>query len=74
VVTALPMFGDYYTNTLVSGSPTTTMIGNEIEFYLLGGPRKEVGASLVLLLSALLMALMAYYLISSLRAERSAAS
>ena len=37
VVTALPMFGDYYTNTLVSGSPTTTMVGNQIEFYLLGG-------------------------------------
>jgi spermidine/putrescine transport system permease protein len=72
VVTALPMFGDYYTNTLVSGSPTTTMIGNEIEFYLLGGSRKEVGAALVLLLSALLMALMAYYLISSQRSHREA--
>jgi len=70
VVTALPMFGDYYTNTLVSGSPTTTMIGNEIELYLLGGSRKDVGASLVLLLSALLMAMMAYYLISSLRSDR----
>ncbi len=68
-VTALPMFGDYYTNTLVSGSPTTTMVGNQIEFYLLGGSRKELGASLVLLLSALLMALMAYYLVASRRAE-----
>ena len=72
VVTALPMFGDYFTNTLVSGSPTTTMIGNQIEFYLLGGSRKEIGASLVLLLSAMLMALMAYYLISSQRANREA--
>ncbi|WP_285583362.1 ABC transporter permease subunit [Herbidospora sp. NBRC 101105] len=36
-ITALPMFGDYYTNTLVSGSPTSTMIANKIEFYLLGG-------------------------------------
>ena len=44
VITALPMFGDYYTNTLVSGSPTTTMIGNEIEFYLLGSSQKAVGA------------------------------
>jgi spermidine/putrescine transport system permease protein len=70
VVTALPMFGDYYTNTLVSGSPTTTMVGNEIELYLLGGSRKDVGASLVLLLSTMLMAMMAYYLISSMRAER----
>ncbi|GLX94175.1 ABC transporter permease [Herbidospora sp. NBRC 101105] len=68
-ITALPMFGDYYTNTLVSGSPTTTMIANQIEFYLLGGTRKELGASLVLLLSALLMVVMVYYLISSRRAE-----
>ena len=70
VVTALPMFGDYYTNTLVSGSPTTTMVGNEIELYLLGGSRKDVGASLVLLLSLLLVAFMAYYLVSSMRSER----
>jgi spermidine/putrescine transport system permease protein len=71
-ITALPMFGDYYTNTLVSGSPTTTMIGNQIEFYLLGGTRKELGASLVLLLSALLLVLMAYYLVATQRAEREA--
>ena len=71
VVTALPMFGDYYTNTLVSGSPTTTMIGNQIEFYLLSGSRKEIGASLVLILSMILVVLMAYYLISSQRANRS---
>jgi spermidine/putrescine transport system permease protein len=70
VVTALPMFGDYYTNSLVSGSPTTTMIGNQIELYLLGGSRKEAGASLVLILSGMLMVLMAYYLYSSQRAER----
>ncbi|MEV6105859.1 ABC transporter permease [Streptomyces sp. NPDC051940] len=62
VITALPMFGDYYTNTLVSGSPNTSMIGNQIQLYLLGGPQKDVGGSLVLLLSALLMVLMAYYL------------
>ncbi|WP_214110342.1 ABC transporter permease [Acrocarpospora catenulata] len=72
-ITALPMFGDYYTNSLVSGSPTTTMIANQIEFYLLGGTRKELGASLVLLLSALLMVLMAYYLVSSRRAEEAGA-
>ena len=70
VVTALPMFGDYYTNSLVSGSPTTTMVGNQIELYLLGGSRKEAGASLVLLLSAMLMVLMTYYLVSSHRADQ----
>jgi ABC-type spermidine/putrescine transport system permease subunit I len=72
VITALPMFGDYYTNTLVSGSPTTTMVGNQIEFFLLGGSRKEIGASLVLILSLLMMVLMAYYLYSVQRSEREA--
>ncbi|GAA0982822.1 ABC transporter permease [Acrocarpospora macrocephala] len=72
-ITALPMFGDYYTNTLVSGSPKTTMVANQIELYLLGGNRKEIGASLVLLMSALLMVLMAYYLVASRRAEEATA-
>ena len=34
VITALPMIGDYYTADLLSGSPRTSMIGNQIEFYL----------------------------------------
>ncbi|MBA2455256.1 MAG: ABC transporter permease [Nocardioidaceae bacterium] len=71
-ITVLPMFADYYTNTLVSGSPTTTMVGNQIEFYLLQSQEKGVGASLVLVLSLLLMALMAYYLVSTQRASREA--
>jgi ABC-type spermidine/putrescine transport system permease subunit I len=71
-ITLLPMFGDYYTNTLVSGSPTTTMVGNQIEFYLLQSQEKGVGAALVLILTALLMALMAYYLIATQRASREA--
>jgi ABC-type spermidine/putrescine transport system permease subunit I len=73
VVTALPMFGDYYTNSLISGSPATSMLGNQIELYLLGGSRQDLGASLVLIMSAMLMVPMAYYLISSLRAERGTA-
>ena len=28
------MTGDYYTADLLSGSPRTSMIGNQIEFYL----------------------------------------
>jgi ABC-type spermidine/putrescine transport system permease subunit I len=71
-ITVLPMFGDYYTNTLVSGSPTTNMVGNQIEFYLLESQEKAVGAALVLVLSVLLMALMAYYLIATQRATREA--
>ena len=46
VITALPMAGDYYTNTIVSGSPNTTMVGNQIELFLLEGPQKNFGAAL----------------------------
>ena len=62
VITALPMFGDYYTNTLVSNSPTTVMIGNSIEGSIQSGFSRGQGASLVLLLSAVLLFFMAYYL------------
>ncbi len=72
VITALPMAGDYYTNTIVSGSPNTNMVGNQIELFLLEGPLKNYGASLVLLLSLLLMFFMIYYLILTQRASRDA--
>ena len=49
---ALPMFGDYYTPDLMSGSPRTSMIGNVINGYLQGGPNKPLGAALTLLLAA----------------------
>lgn len=72
VVTALPMAGDYYTNTIVSSSPRTTMIGNQIELFLLQGPSKNFGAALVLLLSLVLLFFMAYYLVLTQRASREA--
>jgi ABC-type spermidine/putrescine transport system permease subunit I len=72
VLTALPMAGDYYTNTIVSGSPNTNMIGNQIELFLLQGPLKHYGASLVLLLSLVLLFFMGYYLILTQRAGRDA--
>jgi ABC-type spermidine/putrescine transport system permease subunit I len=70
VITALPMAGDYYTNTIVSGSPNTNMVGNTIELFLLEGPLKNFGAALVLLLSMVLMFFMAYYLILTQRASK----
>jgi spermidine/putrescine transport system permease protein len=73
VITSLPMAGDYYTNAIVSGSPNTTMIGNQIELFLLQGPSKNFGASLVLLLSFVLLFFMAYYLILTQRASKEAA-
>lgn len=72
VITALPMFGDYYTNTLVSNSSSTTMIGNSIEKALQSGFSRAQGASLVLLLSAVLLVFMAYYLILTVRASKEA--
>jgi spermidine/putrescine transport system permease protein len=75
VITVLPMFGDYYTNTFLSnGSPKTSMIGNQIEFYLRGTSQPQTGASLVLLLSAMLLVLMTYYLVVTVRAQRAVAT
>jgi spermidine/putrescine transport system permease protein len=70
VITALPMAGDYYTNTIVSGSPKTNMVGNQIELFLLQGPQKNLGASIVLLLSIVLVFFMAYYLVLTQRASK----
>jgi len=72
VITALPMFGDYYTNTLVSNSPSTSMIGNSIDKALATGFSRAQGASLVLLLSLVLLAFMAYYLLLTMRAAKEA--
>jgi spermidine/putrescine transport system permease protein len=62
VLIALPMFGDYYTPDLMSGSPRTAMLGNTINNYVQGGPDKALGAALTLLLSAFLLVFMLYYL------------
>ncbi len=70
VITALPMFGDYYTNFLVSGSPSTQMIGNSIEQSVVAGFSRARGASLVLILSLILLVFMTYYLILTVRSGR----
>jgi spermidine/putrescine transport system permease protein len=72
VIIALPMFGDFYTADLLSGSPRTSMLGNVINTSLLGGPDKPLGSALTLILSAFLLVLMLYYL-RALRADQRAA-
>ena len=73
VITALPMFGDYYTNSyLTSGSPRTEMVGNQIENYLRNTGQPQTGASLVLILMAMLFALMVYYMVTTIRQQREA--
>jgi spermidine/putrescine transport system permease protein len=71
VLIALPMFGDYYTPDLMSGSPETSMLGNTINNYVQTGPDKALGAALTLLLSAFLLIFMLYYL-RTLRKEEPA--
>jgi len=68
VLISLPMFGDYYTQDLVSQSPKTSMFGNQIDLLTRQGSQKVEGACLTLVLAVLLLGLMVYYL----RATRSA--
>jgi len=70
VIVALPMFGDYYTPDLLSGSPKTSLIGNQINLYIRGGPQVTLGAALVVVLMVLLLVFMVYYLISTARLAR----
>ena len=63
LIAGLPMLGDYYTNDLLSGSPKTTMIANQIDFLLHSqnqGP--TIGAAMVLLLMAVLLIPLIWYL------------
>jgi spermidine/putrescine transport system permease protein len=69
VLIALPMFGDYYTQDLISASPRTNMIGNQIDGFARQGSQKTVGAVLTILLAAVLLVLMFYYLRTTRRAD-----
>jgi spermidine/putrescine transport system permease protein len=67
LITVLPMLGDYYTNQMLSGSASTSMIGNLIQGQL-GTPGLEgQGAVLSLLLLLVLLIPMIYYVIATNR-------
>ena len=73
LITVLPMIGDYYTNQLLSGAASTSMIGNLIEGQL-GTPGLEgQGAVLSLLLLLVLLIPMIYYVIATNRSSKAAA-
>ena len=72
VLTALPMFGDYYTPDLVSASTKTNMIGNQIDELTRQGSEKVTGAVLTIALALVLLVLMVYYLRATRRATREA--
>lgn len=70
VIIMLPMFGDYYTNNLMSKSPRTRMIGNEIDLFINSNSGESRGATITVILMGVVGLLMAYYLISVARATR----
>ncbi len=72
VIVMLPMFGDYYTATLLSGSPRTNMVGKLIEQDILSGAGSGRGAALTVVLMVFVGILMTYYLYSVARASREA--
>lgn len=69
-ITALPMLGDYFTNQLLSATPSTTMIGNVIEGQLETASQQGEGAALSLMFFVLLLIPMIYYVISTARASK----
>jgi ABC-type spermidine/putrescine transport system permease subunit I len=74
VIVMLPMFGDYYTATLLSGSPRTNMVGKLIEQDINTSAGSGRGAALTVVLMAFVGILMTYYLYSVARATREARS
>jgi len=70
VLIVLPMFGDYYTNDLISGSPNTNMLGNTVNLLVQGGSQKNLGAAMVLVLMTVLAVGMLYYLYETNRQSR----
>jgi putrescine transport system permease protein len=73
VIVMLPMFGDYYTPNLLSGSPRTRLMGNEIDQFINQSTSQGGrGAALTIVLMGFVAVLMAYYLITVARASREA--
>jgi spermidine/putrescine transport system permease protein len=62
VIVSLPMFGDYYTQNLLSGSPRTNMIGNLIDRSVGSYGTGPQGAVFVILLMLMLIIPMLYYM------------
>jgi spermidine/putrescine transport system permease protein len=68
VIVTLPMFGDYFTTTLLAGTRDTSMLGNLIVSSIQSS-LVQTGASLVLILIALLILPMIYYLRATARTD-----
>jgi ABC-type spermidine/putrescine transport system permease subunit I len=70
LITVLPMLGDYYTNQLMSGAASTSMIGNLIQGQLATPGLEGQGAVLSLLLLLVLLIPMIYYVVTTNRSSQ----
>lgn len=70
ILIGLPMFGDYYTNQLVSGAATTSTIGNLVNTYISSTQERAIGAALAATLLLFLVAILAYYVRTTARTTR----
>jgi spermidine/putrescine transport system permease protein len=73
LITMLPMIGDYYTNQLMSGAASTSMVGNLIQGQLGTPGLQGQGAVLSLVLLLVLLIPMIYYVVATNRSSREAA-
>jgi len=73
VIVALPMFGDFFTNGLLSGASSTAMAGTLINTYAQSQTGQALAAAAAVWLTAFLAILLLPYLRSSARATREVA-
>jgi spermidine/putrescine transport system permease protein len=73
LITVLPMLGDYYTNQMLSGAASTSMLGNVIDGQLQTPGLQGQGAVLSVLLLLVLLVPMVYYVLATNRSSREAA-
>ena len=71
LITVLPMLGDYYTNQMLSGAASTSMLGNVINGQLQTPGLQGPGAVLSVLLLLVLLIPMVYYVVATNRSSES---
>jgi len=69
VIVSLPMFGDYFTNNMLSNATSTIMIGNLIDDAIYSTGQGPEAAVLILITMLLLLIPMGYYLRSTAKAQ-----
>ncbi len=72
LITVLPMLGDYFTNQLLSGAASTSMIGNLIQGQLGTPGLQGQGAVLSIMLLLVLLIPMIYYVVATNRSSQAA--